>query len=285
MAVPVRRCRSWRSPATCGCSASCASGSRRRPRCSSRRRRAPRPVERSASGPLGAPPGCQPARRPPEGPPGVGPPPGPGPPSGDRPLVRRRLTRRPATTRRIGRRQQLARRYTRGVLGAVAQLVERNNRTVEARGSIPLSSTGRRCPRPPAGASPRSRPTGGDARGDPAGGRHRRGMIAPMPGGRRMCGCDDLGRAPGGVRGDLHAPVDVRADRHLRSRDPTAHRGVRHPAGCAAEPGGIDGSSGRGQRAATPIGRRLPWCDQDDRRPGRCVRRPAVLLRRALLAR
>ena len=39
-----------------------------------------------------------------------------------------------ATSRRVGR-------YTRARLGAVAQLVERNNRTVEARGSIPLSST------------------------------------------------------------------------------------------------------------------------------------------------
>ncbi len=47
-------------------------------------------------------------------------------------------SRRPADrARRWSRRT----RYTRVVLGAVAQLVERDNRTVEARGSIPLSST------------------------------------------------------------------------------------------------------------------------------------------------
>ena len=63
------------------------------------------------------------------------------PPPSERPSCE--LTRRVSDTAGLRRlRSHLHRhRYTRAASGAVAQLVERNNRTLEARGSIPLSST------------------------------------------------------------------------------------------------------------------------------------------------
>ena len=82
-----------------------------------------------------------------------------------RPLVARRLRRRRAAGRTAGLTPAppgtLARRR-----GAVAQLVERNNRTVEARGSIPLSSTRTSRPSRPDGEGSvacwgRSHPSGG----------------------------------------------------------------------------------------------------------------------------
>ena len=89
----------------------------RRPRPSARRRRStgagdePRRRTRSSGGTTGTPTAGRQRR----------------PTAPGRSLVGRRLIRR--------------HRYTRARRGAVAQLVERNNRTVEARGSIPLSST------------------------------------------------------------------------------------------------------------------------------------------------
>ena len=134
--------RSSPSPATSGCSASCASASRRRRRCWSRRRDAPaRPAEPAAPGR----PGPWPARRRTRRRSAAS----PGPPAGRRPLVSGRLIAPAADPRRadpLPSSTRPTRRYTRGVLGAVAQLVERNNRTVEARGSIPLSSTGTDAP-------------------------------------------------------------------------------------------------------------------------------------------
>ena len=64
------------------------------------------------------------------------------------PAARRTAGRTPSdagrrSARPIGMGRRPPSRYTRARRGAVAQLVERNNRTVEARGSIPLSSTRR----------------------------------------------------------------------------------------------------------------------------------------------
>ena len=75
-------------------------------------------------------------------------PPASRPPAGGR-TAGRTPSEPPQVARRTGDARR--RRATAGtlapVLGAVAQLVERNNRTVEARGSIPLSSTDRTCGR------------------------------------------------------------------------------------------------------------------------------------------
>ena len=135
------------------------------------------------------------------------------------------------------------RRYTRGVLGAVAQLVERNNRTVEARGSIPLSST-RESDAPAVWRGHQSR------HGRRAvtlvairqrQRRHRRGMIAAVPGGRpmpwvrrsRTCSQRSSRRPP--------CPRRLPSGPSPSIRDRLLTAGVRHPAGCAAEPVGSTG--------------------------------------------
>ena len=161
-AVRVRRGVRRPRSATSTCSASCASASRPP---------APVPVAGGATaaragraGPAGAP-----TRGPPEAAPGVDPSRSPGPSAVRRPRAlggrltprgraARRRRRAAAASAAVRRRAPSRERPTMdrsprrlsgplplhcGRRGAVAQLVERNNRTVEARGSIPLSSTHR----------------------------------------------------------------------------------------------------------------------------------------------